>query len=88
VAHTTPKEIQKGSRKGAARDGAGAPTSPRPETGYLAPPCPECGNAFSRELLADPEFRKLAARGEVVHAECDGTGRYQGRHARGVGGQP
>lgn len=65
-----PKEVLKtsGTR---ARDSAGA-QSPRaePETDFRAPPCPECGQPFSQELLADPDFRQMALAGDAIHGEC------------------
>jgi hypothetical protein len=56
-----PKKKYKTSSRGQAREEVKA------EPPYSAPPCPICGEPFSQDLLADPDFRAMAMDGGVVH---------------------
>lgn len=85
VAPVLPKEVLKTSSKRARANGAGAPSPPRTETPFTAPPCYLCGKPFSQEWLADPEIRRMALASEMAHEECEAAmdAAFAARRARG-----
>jgi endogenous inhibitor of DNA gyrase (YacG/DUF329 family) len=71
VSPMSPEEVLKTSGK-RARDRAGAQSPPaKPETRIAAPPCPECGQPFIREQLAEEAHYVAAMAGLLVHEGCE-----------------
>lgn len=70
VSPMSPEEVLKTSRKGARGPSASPPRTPA-EKIRRAPPCHKCGEAFTQDQLADPEFRVLAVAGAAGHPDCE-----------------